>query len=158
MGTNPSASDTLADAELDGALNGTELAAHTDPTHNDVMDFSRIAYRTTLRLMRDDETPPGRLCYDFSVSNITLVPTGAPAALPEGTNTVLFRVASAPADSPEDFGNHQVGCVRPRYLRDPESKRPSSGQMLLPMTAFKKAWGPAPSPEVFDANVDCVVP
>ncbi len=158
MGTNPSAADTLADTELDGALNGTELAAHTDPTHNDVMDFSRIAYRSSLRLLRDLETPPGRLCYDFTVSNVTLVPTGAPAALPEGTNTVLFRVASAPADSPDDFGNHQVACVRPRYRRDPEVKTPSSGQMLLPMTAFKKAWAPAPSPEVFDADRDCVVP
>lgn len=158
MGTNPSAADTLADTELDGALNGTELAAHTDPTHNDVMDFSRIAYRSSLRLLRDLESPPGRLCYDFSVSNVTLVPTGAPAALPEGTNTVLFRVASAPADSPDDFGNHQVACVRPRYRRDPEVKTPSSGQMLIPMTAFKKAWAPTPSSEVFDADRDCVVP
>jgi hypothetical protein len=157
MGTNPSSADTLADADLDGALNGTELAAHTDPTHNDVMDFSRIAYRTSLHLMRGSDTPPGRLCYDFSVSNITLVPTGA-AALPEGTNTVLFRVASAPADSPDDFGNHQVACVRPRYRTDPEVKIPSSGQMLLPMTAFKKAWAESPSLEVFDADRDCVVP
>jgi len=26
------------------------------------------------------------------------------------------------------------------------------------MTAFKKAFGPTPSEEVFDANRDCVVP
>ena len=60
--------------------------------------------------------------------------------------------------SPEDFGNHQVACVRPRYRRDPEVKTPSSGQMLLPITAFKKAWDVAPGPEVFDADRDCVVP
>jgi len=158
MGTNASAADTLGDTDFDGALNGTELAAHTDPTHNDVMDFSRIAYRTSLKLLRDSQSLPGRLCYDFSVSNITLVPTGAPAGLPEGTNTILVRVASAPADSPDDFGNHQVACVRPRYQLDPEVKMPSSGQMLLPMTAFKKAWAATPNSEVFDADRDCVVP
>jgi hypothetical protein len=158
LGTNPSAADNLADTDFDGALNGTELAGHTDPRHNDVADFSRIAYRTTLRLLRDEASLPGQLCYDFAVSNITLVPTGQPSGLQEGTNTIVFRVASAPADSPEDFGNHQVGCVRPRYRRDPEVKTPSSGQMLLPITAFKQAWGPVPSPEVFDADRDCVVP
>jgi hypothetical protein len=158
LGTNPAAADALADTDFDGALNGTELAGHTDPQHNDVADFSRIAYRTSLRLLRDEASLPGQLCYDFSVSNITLVPTGQTSGLQEGTNTIVLRVASAPADAPEDFGNHQVGCVRPRYRRDPEVKTPSSGQMLLPITAFKKAWGPLPSPEVFDADRDCVVP
>jgi hypothetical protein len=158
MGTNPSAADTLADADFDGALNGTELAAHTDPLHNDVADFSRIAYRTSLRLLREDESLPGRLCYGFSISNITLVPTGSALGLEEGTNTILFRVASAPADSPDDFGNHQVACVRPRYSINPEVKTPLSGQMLLPMTAFTKAWAAPPSTEAFDADRDCVVP
>jgi hypothetical protein len=126
--------------------------------HNDVADFSRIAYRYSISLLRDARALPGRLCYDFSVSNITLAPTGTATGLPEGTNTVLIRVASTPADSPEDFGNHQVACVRPRYRRNPEVKMPSSGQMVLPLTAFKKAFGPTPSEEVFDANRDCVVP
>lgn len=158
MGTNPAAADTLADADFDGALNGTELEAHTDPLHDDVADFSRIAYRTSLKLLRDDQSLPGQLCYEFAVSNITLVPTGTALGLQEGTNTILFRVASAPADSPEDFGNHQVACVRPRYRIDPEVKTPSSGQMLLPITAFKKAWAQTPGPEVFNADRDCVVP
>ena len=158
MGTNPAAADTLYDSDFDGARNGIELQAHTDPLRNDVADFSRIAYRYSIELLRDNQALPGRLCYEFSVSNITLAPTGTAMGLPEGTNTVLFRVASAPADSPEDFGNHQVGCVRPRYRRDPEVKTPASGQMVIPMTSFKKAFGPTPSEEVFDANRDCVVP
>lgn len=158
MGTNASDADGLADTDFDGALNSTELVAHTDPLHNDVADFSRIAYRTSVRLLRDDQNHPGQLCYAFSVANITLVPTGAIPGLPEGTNTILFRVASAPADSPEDFGNHQVACVRPRYRIDPEVKTPSSGQMLLPVTAFKKAWANTPSLETFNADRDCVVP
>ncbi|HEX7597177.1 MAG TPA: VWA domain-containing protein, partial [Polyangia bacterium] len=164
MGTNPADADTLNDTDFDGALNGVEVAAHTDPLHNDVADFSRIAYRYTLKLLRGAGAQPGRLCYEFAVSNITLVPTGLfpptgdPSDLKEGTNTILLRVASTPADSPEDFGSHQVACVRPRYRRDPEVKSPASGQMILPMTAFKKAGNPASSPEVFDANRDCVVP
>jgi len=158
MGTNPAFADTLYDSDFDGARNGAELAAHTDPLHNDAADFSRIAYRTSISLLRDARAVPGHLCYEFTVSNITLAPTGSAMGLPEGTNTVLVRVASTPADSPEDYGNHQVACARPRYRRDPEVKTPSSGQMVLPMTAFKKAFGPTPSEEVFDANRDCVVP
>jgi hypothetical protein len=157
LGTNAAAADTLADADMDGALNGTELAAHADPLHNDVADFSRIAYRSSLELLRDDQSLPGRLCYSFSVSNITLVPTGQVPGLLEGTNTVMLRIASTPADAPEDFGGHQVGCVRPRYVAEPEVKVPASGQMYIPMTAFKKAGAPG-APEVFDADRDCLVP
>jgi hypothetical protein len=164
MGTNPAAPDTLNDTDFDGALNGVEVAGHTDPLHNDVADFSLIAYRYSLHLSRDASAPPGRLCYEFSVANVTLVttglipPLGDPSDLQEGTNTILIRAASTPADSPEDFGSHQVACVRPRYRRDPEIKTPSSGQMIVPITAFKKAGNPASSAEVFDAKIDCVVP
>jgi hypothetical protein len=158
MGTNPAANDALYDSDFDGARNGTELAAHTDPLYNDVANFSVIAYRYSISLLRDQSAQPGRLCYDFAVSNITLAPTMAARGLPEGTNTILIRVASTPADSPEDFGNHQVACARPTYLWDPEVKTPASGEMMLPMTAFKKAFGPTPSEEVFDASRDCVVP
>jgi hypothetical protein len=117
-----------------------------------------------VHLLRDTTSPPGQLCYGFSVANVTLVPTGLippvgdPSDLQEGTNTILIRVASTPADSPEDFGSHQVACVRPRYRRDPEIKTPSSGQMIVPLTAFKKAGNPATSAEVFDAKIDCVLP
>jgi len=138
MGTNPAAADALYDSDFDGARNGTELQAHTDPLHNDVADFSRIAYRYSISLLRDQRALPGRLCYDFSVTNITLAPTGTATGLPEGTNTVLIRVASTPADSPEDFGNHQVACVRPRYRRNPEVKMPSSGQMVVPSRRSRK--------------------
>jgi hypothetical protein len=158
MGTNPVATDVLFDDDFDGAHNGMELGAHTHPQYNDVADFSRIGYRSTLRLVRDEDRFPGRLCYDFSIANITLVPTGDVPGLPLGTNTILVRIASTPADSPEDFGNHQVACIRPTYQRDPEKKQPSSGHMILPLTAFKQAWTSTPSPEVFDANRDCVVP
>jgi hypothetical protein len=158
MGTNPVARDTLFDDDFDGAQNGIELGAHTHPKQNDVADFSRIGYRSTIRLVRDEDRFPGRLCYDFSIANMTLVPTGEVSGLPTGTNTILVRVASTPADSPEDYGNHQVACVRPTYQRDPEKKQPSSGHMILPLTAFKQAWASTPSPEVFDASRDCVVP
>lgn len=158
LGTNVADGDVLGDIDFDGALNGTELAAHTDPLHNDVMDFSRIAYRTSIELLRDERSLPGRLCYEFSIANITLVPTGATTGLLLGTNTILVRVASAPADAPEDFGNHQVACVRPRYQVNPEIKTPSSGQMVLPMTAFKQARAATPTSEVFNANRDCVLP
>jgi hypothetical protein len=57
MGTNPAAADTLYDSDFDGARNGIELQAHTDPLRNDVADFSRIAYRYNIELLRDDQSP-----------------------------------------------------------------------------------------------------
>jgi hypothetical protein len=158
MGTNAAVADDLVDTDFDSAPNGTELLHHTDPLRNDVAAFSKVAYRTTMREVRDDKSPAGQLCYEFEAHNITLVPVAPVAGLQDGTNTILIRVATTPSDSPEDYGNHQVACVRPRYRAKPEMKVPVSGQMAVPPEAFKRPGVQPDGTEGFDAMRDCVVP
>lgn len=160
MGSNPVVSDGLADPDFDHAVNDKEIKAHTDPQVDDVADFSRIAYRYAIvqRPPGSVATNKGQSCYDFSVENITLAPTLAAGGLVEGTNTVMVRAVAAPLDSPEDFGSERIACVRPRYRQSPELKEPPTGQMTLPLSAFKKPAGAADDPEVFRAERDCISP
>jgi len=158
LGENPVANDALLDTDLDGADNFVEAAAHTDPTVNDSADFSKTAYRYDIRLQTGGTAPEGQNCYDFTVDNITLAPTLARGDLAEGTNTVLLQVAAAPADSPDDYGNHRIACVRPRYVASPEIKLPANGKMVVPTSAFKRPAGAANDPEVFDETRDCITP
>lgn len=151
--------DDLEDADFDGITNGLEATGHTDPTRNDVIDFSAMAYRYSVAVRRDDTTLPGRLCYDFDISNITLVPTGTATGQAPGTNDLLLRVVSAPADAPDDFGSHLVACVRPTYRASPEAKTPPSGHVAVSRDAFKAPASSIPDdPEVFNATRDCIVP
>ncbi|MBI4509329.1 MAG: VWA domain-containing protein [Deltaproteobacteria bacterium] len=157
-GGNPVAADDLGDTDLDGARNGVELGAHTDPGRNDTDDFSRTAYRYSVRLAAPTSTSSGRTCYEFTVENIALAPAMEGPGLPPGTNTILFYAITAPKDATFDFGNHHVACVRPQFSLSPERKLPPSGKMTLPLGAFKRM-SPSPSTqEVFDASRDCLVP
>ncbi len=174
LGGNPVASDGLTDADFDGAANGLELRGHTDPTHDDTAQFSKTAYRYDVREAFDTTTPPGQLCYDFTVENITLVPVRNAAVIaeemgmpvtggePAGANTIYLHMASAPRDSPEDYGNHRVACVR-GVFRGPENGRafdlklPANGRIKLLASDFKKPAGqPGDDPmDVFDPARDC---
>ena len=175
LGGNPVASDALLDGDFDGAGNGLEIRGHTDPTHDDTAQFSKTAYRYDVREVLDRTTPPGQICYDFAVENITLVPVRNTAVLreemgmppvmgaePAGANTIYLHLASAPRDSPEDFGNHRIACVR-GVFRGPENgaamdlKLPANGRLKLVPADFKKpAAQPGDDPmDVFDPARDC---
>jgi hypothetical protein len=158
-GTNPAVDDSLADPDFDGARNLLEVPVHTDPLRNDVADFSQIAYRYQVAKRPDDPSQMGRRCFDFTVDNLTLVPTLDAGGLAVGVNTILLRVASAPLDSPGDYGNHRIACVRPVYRASPvEVKEPASGKMHVDLSAFKLPVGDPMDPDVFDAARDCVTP
>lgn len=157
-GTNPTIADGLDDLDFDGAPNGIEIANHTDPQRSDVANFSKVAYRYGLTEIRDASAPSGQTCYAFETGNIALVPTQALDGLPDGTNTIYVWVATAPSDSPDDYGNYQVACVRPRYRTSPEEKVPASGHMIIPREKFMKPGIMLDGSEGFDANRDCVVP
>lgn len=154
LGANPVATDDLTDTDFDGAPNGLEVRAHTDPIRDDSAQFSIHGYRYDVREQRQEMQPPGRLCYRFDVSNITLAPTEPQP----GVNTILLHVAAAPKDSPEDYGNHRVACVRARLRTNPDVKEPASGRMIVPPAAFKRPSGPAGDPDVLDLDRDCVTP
>jgi hypothetical protein len=157
--SNPVAADYLADSDFDGAKNGNEILAHTDPTVNDSADFSVIGYRYQVDAEPPQDPMQRHTCYTFHVDNVTLTPTLDSSGLSLGTNSVVMRMAATPEDSPEDLGEHRIACVRPRYQFLPiEEKFPPSGAMTVPVTAFKRLAGNPNDPEVFNASRDCIAP
>ena len=156
-GTNPVVADTLSDSDSDGDRNGNEVTAHMDPQVDDSADLSISAYRYSLN-EQTQSAMPGQHCYDFSVENITLTPAQALPGSKPGQNFILLQLVSAPADSPEDYGIHQLACLSPSYLLNPETKNPANGKMVVPLTAFKQAIGDPSDPGVFNAARDCILP
>ncbi|MCC6809080.1 MAG: VWA domain-containing protein [Deltaproteobacteria bacterium] len=159
-GSNAAQEDTLTDADFDGVRTGNELAVHTDPSADDSGNLSQIGYRYTVKETpsSDPGVPESVRCYDFAVENITLAPTEANGTHPDGTNVVYLTLTSAPLDAPDDFGNHRIACILPRFTLVPERKVPASGRMTVPLEAFKKPFGPPDDPEVFNAARDCISP
>lgn len=159
-GTNAASSDILNDADFDGVRTGNELAVHTDPAADDSGNLSQIGYRYTVKQTPNgtEGVPQSVRCYDFLVDNITLGPTDETPEHPAGTNVIYLTLDSAPLDAPDDFGNHKIACILPRFTLDPERKVPATGKMTIPIEAFKKPTGPADDPEVFNAARDCINP
>jgi hypothetical protein len=159
-GTNPVIVDDQGDYDFDSEPNGFELKSHTDPQRNDAADFSQIAYRYDVQQLDVDAAVRGEMCYQFTVSNITLAPalSGVPGTKPGGTNTILLHVISAPSDNYSDPGFTQIACVRPQYQSSPESTNPPGASMTVPLTAFKTPGLTAAGGVGFDPNRDCITP
>ncbi len=152
--TSPVADDLLTDLDRDGRSNGDEVRDHTDPNRADNDDAAFLRYRYDLRRM---EVRDSRVCYDFSVSNISLVSTLAPAGGERGWNEIHLLIAQTPADAPGDYGEFRMACVRVRYLLPEDVKWPGSGRVKLEEDDFKRA-GLVGDPSTFDPARDCVTP
>ncbi|HUU02041.1 MAG TPA: VWA domain-containing protein [Myxococcota bacterium] len=139
-GTNPVWADASVDMDFDGSPNGSELAWHTDPALDDAARFSKLAYR--YKLSRRPGYPESRVCYDFSVDNITLVGTQPRSpGEPEGFNDVMVYFGQVPQDDPEDYGTFRVACARTRYIPrypEPDIKYPPSGVVKFEQKDFKR--------------------
>jgi hypothetical protein len=138
-GTNPDSLDTAKDLDFDGSSNGNEVAWHTNPTLNDSTDFTKWAYR--YKLSRIPGIFEGRMCYNFQVENITLMPTGARAGSPnQGYNDVMVYVGQTPYDSSQNEEVFRVACARTRYIPSPSGsdiKLPPSGVVTFEQKNFK---------------------
>lgn len=151
--TNPATFDLQADLDADSTPNGTEVISATDPTCNDAALRSRTAYRYRLeqRAVASSQT-----CYDFEVSNITLVPTvadpDAPNSYPgNGWNRILLYAGEVSFDDPSAFASYRVACVMASFDPDGNFKNPPSGQIALDEIDFHDA-------RYFDPDTDCVYP
>jgi uncharacterized protein YegL len=99
-------------------------------------------------------------CYKFSVDNITLASTLAPAGGEEGWNQIFVSIGEVPQDAPLDFGEFRIGCVRARFVQHLDLKTPGDGIMRIPEEGFKRSSNPdnPNDPEVFDPARDCIAP
>jgi hypothetical protein len=119
-GTNPLFNDNLDDIDLDGVNNGREITAHTDALSNDARVRAELAYRyrtTDLGVTTDQ-----RSCYDFRVSNITLMET-LDRGFGAGNNIIDVYFGQVPDGALETYGVFHVTQVPVNYL-SPDSFPP----------------------------------
>jgi hypothetical protein len=111
--TNALFNDALDDIDADGVPNAQEILTHTDPTGNDAQLRADLAYRyRTLDLGVTDDS---RSCYDFRVSNITLVDTRDSGRGP-GFNDIDIYFGQVPEGSLESFGLFYAAQIKVQYL------------------------------------------
>ncbi|MBA2665270.1 MAG: VWA domain-containing protein [Bradymonadaceae bacterium] len=149
--TDPVRNDAQDDLDLDGVPNGIEIQAATDPNCNDSRIRSQTAYRYQLQQISQEGN---KTCYEFGVSNITLVPTMSnPDAVYPGNNwnRVLLYAGEVPFDDPRASGRFRFACVMVNYNPDGSYKNPPSGRVRLSEADFVEVG-------TFDPDLHCIWP
>ena len=134
--TSPGEDDVQEDLDADTTLNGIEILAGTNPNCPDAPFRSRIAYRYALQELGIDDS---RTCYDFEVSNITLLPTldtGGDTYPGNGWNRILFYAGEVAFDDPDAFARFRIACVEAAYHPDENIRNPPSGRFALEEADF----------------------
>jgi len=77
-------------------------------------------------------------CYTYKVENIALLtPRADPLKSAEdGWNKIYLYFAEAPFDNPTEYGNFQKACVKAWYDNSTGAKRPATGRLMVPQTAW----------------------
>ncbi|MCC7381209.1 MAG: VWA domain-containing protein [Deltaproteobacteria bacterium] len=155
---SPVADDYFADPDRDTVANGFEIRDRTNPQLDDRAHFGELRYRYDVEAyeIRDSQT-----CFRFFIDNVALVSsTPADPTAEKGWNDLMVVFGQTAADTPTDFGEFRMACVRARFLLEEDLKYPPSGLVELKATDFKKPANLAdPSdPAVFNRTRDCVVP
>ncbi|MBL8915627.1 MAG: calcium-binding protein [Archangium sp.] len=119
-GTNPLIAEDLDDDDRDGLTNISEVQAHTDPISADIEFQKERGYGYSI--VRVEDTPDGRACYDMNLYNITVVgtrsrpsPDGSGLTIPKGTNEIYVYM--------------QVG-------RDNDPRGTGIGRLFVPIVTF----------------------
>lgn len=126
------------DTDGDGLRDFAEFRADSNPIRRDNVFFDKngYEYEVTPRPRSDPNDPI--TCYEFSVSNLQLVPTDAlPGVDRIGFN--LFKLYFA--ESPEsgvatDYGTWRTACAWAQYA-PPSVRVPAGPELTLPTDAFR---------------------
>lgn len=127
MGTNAIFRDGLDDIDIDGATNGVELRANTDPLSNDARVRASLAYR--YRIIDLGPTQDQRQCYNLRVSNITLLDT-RDLGFGAGFNDIEIYFGQVPQSDLETFGLYKVALIRVQFL-PPDDRNPDAPSLDL---------------------------
>lgn len=126
FGLDPlSATSGALDTDGDGNPDAVELRADSSPTRADNRFFDKLGYQY--------ETTPiengGQVCYDFTVSNLTLVTPPKRAGLRQGFNLYKLYFGESPESGvATDYGVWRAACAWAQY--DPPSIRDPIGPEL----------------------------
>ncbi len=149
--TDPTRDDTHEDYSLNGVTNKQEVLANTDPRCDSNHVRSQVAYRyQTEKIPRSGP----QTCYQYRVSNITLVPTlpNKRAVYPGNNwNRILLYTSEVPYDDPSASGTYRFACVMANYDPDGDYKNPPSGKVHLTEDDFVEVGE-------FDADEHCLWP
>ncbi len=111
------------DTDGDGIPDMDELSLDSDPTVRDRDFIEEFGYQYATSAQTQ---PDGTICYDFSVSNLTLVTPPSRAGLRQGYNLYKVWFGEAPQSGVgTDYGVWRTACVWAQY--DPPSVRVPTG-------------------------------
>ena len=122
VGTNALFNDNLDDLDIDGATNGQEILANSDPLSNDGRIRSQFEYR--YRTQDLGPTSDNRQCYDLRINNITLVETRDIGFGP-GFNNIDIFFGQVPQSNQEGFAIFKAATIRVQYV-EPDFRRPDT--------------------------------
>ncbi|MHB8877664.1 MAG: cell-cell cohesion protein MtsD [Myxococcaceae bacterium] len=121
------------DTDGDGIPDDKEFKADSDPTVRDREFYEEFGYQyeTTAEKM-----PNGSTCYDFSVSNLSLVTPPTQAGKPQGFNLYKLWFGEAPESGvATDYGVWRTACSWAQYA-PPTIRAPVGAELELQNTNF----------------------
>ncbi len=115
--------DAELDYDADGQSNLVELIHHMDPNWNDSKLWDDFAYDYEyVNQQRNNSN-----CFDFQVSNVTLVDTLEADGRARGENRILLYYVEGPQDNP--YGENQVRVLEKILRFDPQANDGTSIQI-----------------------------
>jgi von Willebrand factor type A domain/Bacterial TSP3 repeat len=121
--TNPTASSL--DTDGDGNPDSAELRADSSPVRADNRFFDKLGYQYETTPIENNN----QVCYDFTVSNLTLVTPPKRAGLRQGFNLYKLTFGESPESGvATDYGVWKAACAWAQY--DPPSIRVPVGPEL----------------------------
>jgi hypothetical protein len=115
------------DTDGDGIPDNVELRADSNPTRADNRFFDKLGYQYETTPIEDSS---GQICYDFTVSNLTLVTPPKRAGLRQGFNLYKLYFGESPESGvATDYGVWRAACAWAQY--DPPSIRAPLGPELV---------------------------
>ncbi len=149
--TDPARVDVHEDFAMNGVPNQVEVLSNTDPRCDDNRVRARVAYQYDVRQV--PRSGP-QTCHEFTVRNITLVPTlpNRFAVWPGNNwNRIILYTSEVPVDDPEASGQFRFACVMANFDPVGEYKNPPSGLVRLTEDDFRLVGE-------FDPDEHCVWP
>jgi hypothetical protein len=119
--TQSSSPDSEEDPDRDGLTNAQEIRMHTDPLVAEDALLTDRAYRYTVNALPVTEAS-GKLCYDFAVNNVLLVPT-LDTGEGTGVNHLMMTVVEVGGGDIDTAPVYRVAHFTARYptggIKDP---------------------------------------
>lgn len=150
--------DPLADVDGDGVTDGAEVRRGSDPRVRDAA-FPGVTVSVSERAPESD----GRICYDFTVSQLPMLDTAARTVgpvVPAGVSLFKLWFAESPRGLAEDVGAWSAACffARRDLSQSPPVLVPLNLSQSVPATSFVGLTQSAPARTDSCAGTEALTP